>query len=173
MSAKRKAIDHPGTPSKHACKVLTLAEKIKVIETIEDGLSNVKVASKFRCGCTQVGNIMLNNETAILEAYTNGTKDVTKYLQSRNCMYPQIDTKVWEFHCEARSKNMPVNGGLLKSEALSITKSLNITDFTASNGWLDKFSARHQLRYSVLHGGSAGVDPSTCDKMNAATATNL
>ena len=84
------------------------------------------------------------NKTAILEAYTNGAKAETKYLQSRNCMYPQIDTKVWEFYCEARSKNMPVNEGVLKAEALPVTKSLNITGITASNGWLDKFSSRHQ-----------------------------
>ena len=118
--------------------MLTLAEKIEVIKAVENCLSNVKVALKFGCGHTQVDNIMLN-KTAILEAYTNGTK----YLLSRNCVYPQIDTKVWEFYCEARSKNMPVNGSLWKAEALSITKSLNTTDFTASNGWLNKFSTKH------------------------------
>ena len=62
-----------------------------MIEAIEYGLSNVKVASEFGCGHTQVGNIMLN-KTAILEAYINATTDDTKYLQSRNCVYPQIDT---------------------------------------------------------------------------------
>ena len=40
-------------------------------------------------------------------------------------MYPDIDAKVLEFYCEARSKNMPVNGGLLKAKALAIAKDLN------------------------------------------------
>ena len=50
----------PGTPSKCIHKVLTLAEKVKVIEAVNTGLSNVKVATKFGCGRTQVANILLN-----------------------------------------------------------------------------------------------------------------
>ena len=52
----------------------------------------------------------------------------------------------------------------LKAEALAIAKDLNFPDFSASNGWLDSFSSRHQLRYSTLHGESAGVDTSVCDQ---------
>ena len=130
---------------------------------MNSGLSNIKIASQFGCGCTQVANILLN-KTAILEAYTNGANAETKYLQPRNCMYPDIDTKVWEFYCEARSKNMPVNGGLWKAEALAITKDFNYKDFSASNGWLDSFSTRHQLRYGTLHGESTGVDSTVCNK---------
>ena len=47
MSAKQKATDSPGTPSKCAHKVLTLAEKVQVIDAANSGLSNVKLASKF------------------------------------------------------------------------------------------------------------------------------
>ena len=53
---------------------------------------------------------------------------------------------------------MPVNGGLLKAEALAIAKELKLNDFTASNGWLDSSSTRHQLRFSTLHGESADVE---------------
>ena len=133
MSTKRKATDMHGTPAKHVQNVLTLAEKIKVIEAVDSGISNMKVALKFGCGHTLVGNIMLN-KMAIFDAYTNGTKDNTKYLQPRHCVYPQIDVKVWEFYCEARSKNMPVNEGLLKAKALSVAQSLNISDFVVSSG---------------------------------------
>ena len=73
MPAKRKTIDSPGTPSKCALKVLTLAEKVKVIEALNAGLSNVKVASNFNCGRTQMANI-INNKDAIIEAYSNGCK---------------------------------------------------------------------------------------------------
>ena len=145
------------------CKVLTLAEKIQVIDAVNSGLSNVKVASKFQCGRTQIAYILLN-KTAILEAYTNGTKSSTKYLQPCNCQYHEINVKVLEFYFNARSKNMPVNGGLLKAEALAVVTNLNLKEFSASNGWLDSFSARHQLRYGTLHGQSAGVDSDVCDQ---------
>ena len=147
----------------NVCIVLTLAEKIKVIEAVDNGLSNVKVASMFGSGHTQVGNIILN-KSAILEECTNGTKTNTKYLQPHHCVYSQIDAKVWEFYCETRSKNMPVNGGLLKAEALAMANQLKINNFIASNGWMDTFSARHQLKFSTLHGESAEVDTAVCDQ---------
>ena len=143
--------------------MLALAEKVKVIEAMNTGLINIKIASKFGCGHTQVANILLN-KTAILEAYTNGANADTKYLQAQNCMYPDTDAKVSEFYCEARSKNMPVNGGLLKAKALAIAKDLNYKSFSASNGWPDSFSTRDQLRYGALHGESAGVDSKVCDQ---------
>ena len=77
MSTKRKATDSAGTPSKCIRKVLTLAEKVKVIKAVNTGLSNVKIAAKFGCGHTQVANILLN-KTTILEAYTNGAKAETQ-----------------------------------------------------------------------------------------------
>ena len=58
MSAKRKAIDSPGTPSKRAHKVSTLAEKVRAIKAVNFGMSNVKTALKFNCSHTQIANIL-------------------------------------------------------------------------------------------------------------------
>ena len=93
MSTKRKAADLPLTPSKRQHKVLTLCEKVEVIEAVIAGLNFVQAATKFGCGRTQIANIM-NNKKNILDAYTNGTKATTKYLQLHNCQYPQINEKV-------------------------------------------------------------------------------
>ena len=99
-----------------------------------------------------------------MEAYTNGRNSDSEYLQPRPVTYPEVDEGVWQFFCEARSKNMPVNGGLLKSEALDIAKTKGYQDFTASNGLLDAFVTRHQIKFSNLHGESAGVDPKVCEQ---------
>ena len=138
--------------------MLTLSDKIKVIDSVNEGMKNSQVAAKFGCGRTQIANILLNKK-AIVEAYTNGAKADTKYLQPRNCQYPTIDEKVWQFYCEGRAKNMPINSALLKSEALEITKRHGYKEFSASNGWMDSFATRHQLKFASLHGESAGVDP--------------
>ena len=36
---------------------------------------------------------------------------------------------------------------------------LSITDFSYSNGWLQRFKQRHNISQHVLCGESAGVDP--------------
>ena len=58
MSAKRKAIDSLETPSKRARKVLTLAKKIKVIDSVNTGKSHRAVAIDFNVGRTQINEII-------------------------------------------------------------------------------------------------------------------
>ena len=79
MSAKQKAPDSPGTPSKHACKVLNLEEKIKIINAVEGGKSHRAVALLFDVGRTQVNHIICHKE-AYKTAYQEGMNAEIKYL---------------------------------------------------------------------------------------------
>ena len=88
MSSKQKAPASPANPSKRQCKVLTLAEKIRVIDAVENGMSNRAVAEKFQCGHTQVNSIILQQDS-IKQAYQNGVNASTKYLAPRNMLYCQ------------------------------------------------------------------------------------
>lgn len=82
MSLKRSMPDSPfspGTPSKKARKVLTLAEKMQVITAVREGLSNRAAAIKFGVGRTQVNNIIADQK-AIEKAFNDGTSGKAKYL---------------------------------------------------------------------------------------------
>ena len=71
MLSKRKAPACSGTPSKKSYNVLTLSDKMRVIEAVDGGMSNRAVALKFNCGRTQVNTIMLQCD-AIQSAYKDG-----------------------------------------------------------------------------------------------------
>ena len=62
MSLKRPAPDSLRTPSKRACKVQTLWEKVKVIKAVNGGLSHCLAAVRFGVGRTQINNIILDQE---------------------------------------------------------------------------------------------------------------
>ena len=62
MSLKRPASDSLGTPSKIARKVLTLCDKMKVIEAINRSLSHHSAAVKFGVGGTQINNIIQDQQ---------------------------------------------------------------------------------------------------------------
>ena len=138
MSAKRKATDSLGMPSKRTRKVLTVAEKISVIDTVQAGWSHRAVAIRFNVGCTQVNQIMANKDS-ITAMYTDGMNATFEYLAPRNMMYPEIDTDVCNFFCIAHSKNMPINGPMLQSEANKSALKHNFNNFTASSDWLRCF----------------------------------
>ena len=46
---------------------------------------------------------------------------------------------------------------MLLAEANEISIKHNYDKLSASNGWLQKFSARHQIKFANLHGESAEV----------------
>ena len=96
MSAKRKAPESPGTPSKHACKVLILEEKVSVIDAVKHGQSHRAVALKFQCNCTQFNELIKHKESH-RSAYQEGMNSDINYLVPRNMQYPEIDEQVWDF----------------------------------------------------------------------------
>ena len=71
--------------------------------------------------------------------------------------YPESDNETWAFFCEAHEKNIHVNGPLLQSQASEIAMKYNYDKFSASNGWLESFCDRHQIKMANLHGESAEV----------------
>ena len=96
-------------------------------------LSHHSAAVKFEVGRTQINNIILDQQN-IQQMYTEGSNAQAKYLSCRQLQYPEINDKVWRFFCEARSKNIPVNGSMLLAEANEIAIKYNYDKFSASNG---------------------------------------
>ena len=96
MSLKQPAPDSPGTPSKRACKVLNLYDKIKVIEGVNGVLSQHAAAVKFGDGRTQINNIILDQQN-IQRMYIEGSNADTKYLSHRQLQYPEINNEVLNF----------------------------------------------------------------------------
>ena len=156
-SLQKKNIASTSTQRKRV--VLPLSERVKVIHAYDSmpGATQVSLAEKFGVGRTQIAKI-LKERDVIMKAYTEGTKSTTKYLQPRHELYPQLDSKVWDFYLEARSKHVPVTGVMLKHEALIKAEELGLENFVASNGWLESFASRYQLNMAKLHGESAEVD---------------
>jgi len=61
------------------------------------------------------------------------------------------------FH-QARASSIPCDGPVLKEKALQIAKQLNVQQFTASNGWLDRFKVRHGVIYWQINGEAKSVN---------------
>jgi hypothetical protein len=51
----------------------------------------------------------------------------------------------------------------LKGKALNIAAHLPTTNFSATNGWLDRFKGRHNTAYRNLSGESKSVDSETAE----------
>ena len=143
-------------------KVLTLQEKIDVIEKSSKGKSSREIAAHYQCGKTQITNIIANKEK-ILEEWEKGANCEQRYIKRRKTEYSDLNQQVWEWFCLARSNNVPITGKLLQEKALLLSVEMGHDDFTASNGWLHSFQKRHNIKQAVLSGEAADVQQTTVD----------
>ena len=61
----------------------------------------------------------------------------------------------------ARDALIPDSGPMIQEEALQIALKLNITGFTASNGWLEKWKIRHNVKQFSVAGEDREVNAET------------
>ena len=70
-----------------------------------------------------------------------------------------LDEGVFAWFKTARSNNIPVNGIIIKEKALSLAKFLELTDFRASDRWLDKWKQRHNVIFKAVSEEENAVAP--------------
>lgn len=140
-------------------KRLSLKEKVDVINFCEqEKLSARQAAIKLELGKTLVSNILRDKDSILLEYEKNGDVDSKRKFPKTESSV--IDEVVYTWFCQLRAKNMPVSGPLIQEKALQVAKIENFENFSASNGWLEKFRIRHGITFKSICGESKSVDTS-------------
>ena len=128
---------------------LTLKEKYSVIKEAEKHPKpDIKaIAKQFKCGKTQVYTI-LQKRASITEMYESNASDGIQHCskQSRTSKYTDINDNLYKWYLMAVRKNIYPDGPILSQQAKKIAEHLNIEDFKASNGWLEKWKAKHNIK---------------------------
>lgn len=152
------------TPTKETRKrkVLTLADKVSVIERKRSGTSCRAIATSMNVGKTQIQSIVASADTIMAE-WRNGGRGEQRYLKVRKTEYDELNRLVWDWFCAARSKNIPVSGRLIQEKALLYALEMGHDNFSASNGWLQSFQKRYNIRWAALNGEAAEVCQDTVD----------
>ena len=142
-------------------KALTLKEKVGVLDYVKKNPSagSRKISGVFGCGKTQIQSI-LNNKQSIMDEYEANGQESRK--RHRVGDYQDVNDAVYKWYCLARERNIPITGPLLKEEALLIAKKLSpSSSFKASNGWLESFKKRHNIKHMTVSGECGDVPEET------------
>ncbi len=153
----------PKTSTKR--KVLTVEDRIRVLELHEKGESAKKISVTMGCGKTQIQNI-IKDKVDLKANYVAGKfGGERKYLKPRRSLYAVLNQEVFDWFCGVRAKDMPVTGTLIKEKAqiLTLEKDGVYDLFTASNGWLESWRKQFNIKSLALSGESNSVDPAILD----------
>ena len=135
---------------------ISITEKYNALQKIEVGKSTKKsVAVEYGVKKNTIST-WITNKRKISEAYESGQLNSSrkKLKKSDN---KELDEAVFNWFKNARSNNIPVNGIIIKEKALSLAKSLELTDFRASDEWLDKLKQRHNVTFKAVSGEENAV----------------
>ena len=149
--------------------VLTIKEKYLALKDLEKGLTKKNVAEKFSV-LQNTLTYWIKYKEDIISKYEPGQFGAKgkKLIVGE---YDSVDKAVYKWFMNARERNVPVGGHMIRKKALGFAKELNITDFKASEGSLDPWKNRHSncfWRRKVVYRGNdskLGADPFTHDPL--------
>lgn len=75
--------------------------------------------------------------------------------RGRKQTYDDVNSRLKKWYDSLTQLSVPVTGPLLQEEALEIAKALNVDDFHASNGWLEKWK-KHYIIVNMNVDGEEG-----------------
>ena len=136
-------------------KELTLKQRVEVIRYQNSHQKEgTRIQAKcFGCGRTQIQSILKAKEVILIDFVKTANKDK----KNRIAEFSDIDDAVYKWYCLGRERNIPISGPMLQEEARLIAERLENSQHKASNGWLQSFKARHNLKMLTVCGESASV----------------
>jgi hypothetical protein len=148
-SEKRKRID------------FSLKQKLEIIDASKNEPNQTKLAKEMskKWGIdvkrTTVKSI-LSKRKEIEAAVDGGIPTKRKKLTSAQNL--KVDEGVLMWLKQARQQNLPVGGDLLKEKAKNLAELLGVSNFSASEGWLDRFKQRHSITFKSVQGEAGAVN---------------
>jgi hypothetical protein len=97
---------------------------------------------------------MMKDKDRIKEKMFSGNSKASAK-RARSAAHPELEQRVFRFVDAMRKRKLNVPGSLIQSRALKEAERMEVTNFKASQGWLENFKLRFGLKNSTNPGSSS------------------
>ncbi|KAM7068664.1 tigger transposable element-derived protein 1-like isoform 1-T8 [Molossus nigricans] len=169
MAPKRAASAKPSdNETKRRRKMLTIREKVKLLDMIKDGKRIVEVARHYNLNESTVRSIRKDEKNIRATATVSFNKEAKRVVTNRNKFIVKTESALAVWISDSRKRNIPLDSLVIREKARQLYQrfkadepqpgpsSATFMDFTASKGWYEKFQKRYLK--SVLRGEAASAD---------------
>ncbi|XP_037368771.1 tigger transposable element-derived protein 1-like [Talpa occidentalis] len=147
---KSKQVDDSSARVKRVRKVMSIANKMRVLEMLDTGETNSSVGRFFGVNESTIRTIK-KNEKAIRASASRGTPEsLKKSYFTRNATLENMERELHLWLLNQRSLNNPLSVCVIRQRAsencqFQFRSGPKLLTFIASNGWLDRFKKRYGL----------------------------
>ena len=139
-------------------------KKLEILKLVESKVPYSVISKRYGISKGTVFNIWkIKDQLRGIQQQNGNLKKTIKFSEGGQI----IDKIVYNWFCEARARNISVTGRILQEKALQVASIHNYENFTASNGWLEKFLRRHNISSKVLSGESADMNATVANDWKA------
>ncbi|XP_069132369.1 uncharacterized protein [Argopecten irradians] len=144
LSLKRKRNDLLDQSLKKKRNDLSLAQKMDIVDMLDEKLSQAEVAQRLKCSQSTISRIASKKEEIRLLFKTNQN---TQRKRQRTSSAKDIEVALTAWYNEAKSNDMPITGPIMMEKAKEISVELNYEKFTPSSGWLSRWKTRNAVSW--------------------------
>lgn len=128
-------------------KALRVDEKVCMIRAIEKGEKKSNVGRRLGLSPSTVATIWKNKDAILLAELQGGSSK-----KLRRPKFEDLDKAMLLWLNNECQNDKPISGPIIKAKAEKLAEKFGITDFKASQGWLEKFKHRHNITYGKIKG---------------------
>nr|XP_050037916.1 tigger transposable element-derived protein 6-like [Dermacentor andersoni] len=137
-------------------KALSLEEKLDALNAVDrqPARKRVDIAKDLGLPPSTLNSIVSKRA----EIQGNAALLGPKAKEARGAKYGNLDESLLTWFKQARAAGVNFDGSILREKAMEIADRLGISDFAASNGWIDRFRKRLGITYKTVSGETASVN---------------
>ena len=124
----------------------TIAKKIEILNLLQNGNARSDVCRQYSIASSTLFQFIKDEKKIRSEFETN--RDSNRQMIKDSPRHTLEQALVKWVHV-IRERKIAIDGPMVQEQALKFAKEMGITDFTASNGWLDRFKKREKLDFKA------------------------
>ncbi|XP_043472627.1 jerky protein homolog-like isoform X3 [Leptopilina heterotoma] len=133
---------------------LTYGQKCEVVKKILSGDTKENIIRDHNISRTTYHRLLNQRSKIFDEAYSNNSEKLSRKT-TKSSSDKELDTAVITWYQQTRDRGDPISGPIIKEKALIFSKKLNpVSQFKASDGWLQCFKKRYGIRRCELKGNT-------------------
>ena len=135
--------------TKRKLSTKSIKEKYAALKEVEEGSSKSQIATKYGIPKNTLSTWIKSKEKIFEAMKTQGNK--SKLQRLKEGTYTHLDNLIFKF-LTIRSRNVVVTASILKTKAKKLAERINIKEFHASDGWLDRWKNRYNVSFKTVSG---------------------